>query len=93
MALAVTIQHTSHNSGPIPFKLDISTEFKNNQINALFGPSGAGKTSLLRVVAGLEKKANAANDPEGLNGLITELNSICEKILNQLSSTTNNQMS
>lgn len=59
MALAVTIQHTLHNSGPIPFKLDISTEFKNNQINALFGPSGAGKTSLLRVVAGLEKKANA----------------------------------
>lgn len=37
------------------FKLDINTDISTNGITALFGISGAGKTSLLNVIAGLTK--------------------------------------
>ncbi|MFC0179172.1 molybdenum ABC transporter ATP-binding protein ModC [Thorsellia kenyensis] len=37
------------------FKLDINTQINTNGITALFGLSGAGKTSLLNVIAGLSK--------------------------------------
>lgn len=33
---------------------DISIDFKENQINCLLGGSGSGKTSILRLIAGLE---------------------------------------
>jgi len=38
-----------------PMDLDISTELEEGQIVALYGVSGAGKTSLLRMIAGLMK--------------------------------------
>lgn len=36
------------------FGLDVSFEIPHKKITALFGPSGAGKTSTLRIIAGLE---------------------------------------
>ncbi|RMG67454.1 MAG: ATP-binding cassette domain-containing protein, partial [Bacteroidetes bacterium] len=36
-----------------PFRLDLSTEIGPGEILALTGPSGAGKTSVLRMLAGL----------------------------------------
>lgn len=36
-----------------PFSLDIDLEFRQGQFIALYGPSGAGKTSLLRILSGL----------------------------------------
>ena len=36
-----------------PFSLDIDLEFRKGQFIALYGPSGAGKTSLLRILSGL----------------------------------------
>ena len=39
------------------FKLDASFSVPAHGITALFGPSGCGKTTLLRAIAGLEKKA------------------------------------
>jgi molybdate transport system ATP-binding protein len=36
------------------FRLEASFEAPNNGVTAIYGPSGAGKTSLLRAIAGLE---------------------------------------
>lgn len=36
-----------------PFSLDIDLEFRQGQFIALYGPSGTGKTSLLRILSGL----------------------------------------
>lgn len=41
-----------------PFILDINTSFPEKGITAVFGPSGCGKTTLLRCIAGLEKKSS-----------------------------------
>src|SRR5204863_9196845 len=37
------------------FTLDVDLELPHSGITALFGPSGAGKTSVLRCVAGLDR--------------------------------------
>ncbi|NJB83784.1 ATP-binding cassette domain-containing protein [Wenyingzhuangia aestuarii] len=37
------------------FTLNIQTSFKQKAINVIFGPSGAGKTSLLRLISGLDQ--------------------------------------
>ena len=39
------------------FALDVSFEAPGRQVTALFGPSGAGKTSVLRAIAGLDRVA------------------------------------
>ena len=41
------------------FKLDVDTRLAMRGITGIFGPSGAGKTSLLRCIAGLETPRNA----------------------------------
>jgi len=40
------------------FELDIDIDIPGQGITAIFGESGSGKTSLLRCIAGLEKKAS-----------------------------------
>jgi molybdate transport system ATP-binding protein len=40
------------------FLLDVEFELRPDRICALFGPSGSGKTSILRALAGLERKAS-----------------------------------
>jgi molybdate transport system ATP-binding protein len=42
-----------------PFELQIECQFPGSGITALFGASGAGKTALLRCIAGLERPARA----------------------------------
>jgi len=50
LELNVALQHAA-------FKLDVETAFDLDPITAVFGASGAGKTSLLRTIAGLERNA------------------------------------
>ncbi|MDO6739126.1 ATP-binding cassette domain-containing protein [Wenyingzhuangia sp. 2_MG-2023] len=45
----------TYGSGKQTFHLNIKASFQSNAINILFGPSGAGKTSLLRLISGLDK--------------------------------------
>jgi molybdate transport system ATP-binding protein len=52
MSLSLSIQLQQSN-----FKLDIDVHLKSKGITAVYGHSGAGKTSLLRTLAGLEKNA------------------------------------
>lgn len=40
------------------FELSIDTQLPEHGITALFGPSGAGKTSILRCIAGLERRSS-----------------------------------
>jgi molybdate transport system ATP-binding protein len=41
------------------FELDCDLELPGRGVTALFGPSGSGKTTFLRMLAGLERAANA----------------------------------
>ncbi|MGI9483624.1 MAG: molybdenum ABC transporter ATP-binding protein, partial [Hyphomicrobiales bacterium] len=40
-----------------PFEIDVDDDIALDGITALFGPSGVGKTTLWRIIAGLEKNA------------------------------------
>jgi molybdate transport system ATP-binding protein len=46
---ALKMLHTAH--GPLP--LDIAFEVEEGRLLTLYGPSGAGKTTILRILAGL----------------------------------------
>ncbi|MGC8779553.1 MAG: ATP-binding cassette domain-containing protein, partial [Anaerolineae bacterium] len=50
---------------------DISLEIKNGELFVLLGPTGAGKTTTLRVIAGLTRPdaGNILFDGESMNGL------------------------
>lgn len=48
-----------------PFRLDISTEIGPGELLALTGPSGAGKTSVLRMLAGLMRPDGGYIEVEG----------------------------
>jgi molybdate transport system ATP-binding protein len=50
LELQIALRHAS-------FGLNVDTAFELAPITAVFGPSGAGKTSLLRAIAGLERGA------------------------------------
>ena len=39
------------------FVLDVDTELPDREVSALFGASGSGKTSILRLIAGLDQEA------------------------------------
>ncbi|MDO3695743.1 ATP-binding cassette domain-containing protein [Wenyingzhuangia sp. chi5] len=45
----------TYNSGKRSFSIDIEASFQLNAINVVYGNSGAGKTSLLRLLSGLDK--------------------------------------
>lgn len=60
----------TYRSGKRSFSIDIEASFKLNAINVLYGSSGAGKTSLLRLLSGLDKVdlgVITVNDNEWLN--------------------------
>jgi len=41
------------------FELDVDLKIELSGVTGLFGPSGGGKTTLLRIIAGLDRNANA----------------------------------
>ena len=47
------------------FELDVGFALPNRGVTALFGPSGAGKTTVLRVLAGLEVAAQGRIEVDG----------------------------
>ncbi|MEO0575665.1 MAG: molybdenum ABC transporter ATP-binding protein [Pseudomonadota bacterium] len=54
------------------FSLDVDAHFPNTKITALFGPSGAGKTTVLKVLAGLRPDLSATVEWRGAKWQSTE---------------------
>jgi ABC-type Fe3+/spermidine/putrescine transport system ATPase subunit len=50
----ITLKDISFSYKDKPVLKELSLDFKDNQINCLLGGSGSGKTSILRLIAGLE---------------------------------------
>lgn len=55
MALDIKISNLNKAYGPTKIFENFNAEFKNGQIYAIMGESGIGKTTLLRLIVGLEK--------------------------------------
>ncbi|MBX3084940.1 MAG: ABC transporter ATP-binding protein [Anaerolineae bacterium] len=51
----IKLQHITKSFKQVPALDDISFEIKDNEFFVLLGPTGAGKTTTLRIIAGLEK--------------------------------------
>lgn len=54
-APALELNHVSHYFGNTHVLNDINLQVQHGSITALLGPSGGGKTTLLRIIAGLER--------------------------------------
>ncbi|WP_067793865.1 sulfate/molybdate ABC transporter ATP-binding protein [Actinomadura formosensis] len=53
--MAIDIRHVSKSFGDAPVLRDVSVDIAAGSLTALLGPSGGGKSTLLRVIAGLER--------------------------------------
>ena len=53
-------EHHQTLSGPVTALNDVSFEVHDGEFFVLLGPTGAGKTTTLRVIAGLESRTRAA---------------------------------
>ena len=54
----MTIRITAKFKRSRDFAIDVDLDLKGDEITALFGKSGSGKSSILRFVAGFEKFPN-----------------------------------
>src|SRR5689334_8252487 len=52
--MSIAVQHVSKRFGSFVALDDVSFEVPAGQLVALLGPSGGGKTTMLRIIAGLE---------------------------------------
>ncbi len=62
-ALALTLQHSGHGAVPVLGPLSLTVE--SGETVAITGPSGIGKTTLLRIVAGLHRRYEGTLDLPG----------------------------
>jgi sulfate transport system ATP-binding protein len=53
--MAIEVRDINKSFGQTPILRDISLEINSGSLTALLGPSGGGKSTLLRVIAGLER--------------------------------------
>src|SRR5882757_3745625 len=52
--MAIDVSHVNKSFGDTPVLSDVSVAIASGSLTALLGPSGGGKSTLLRVIAGLE---------------------------------------
>jgi len=58
--MAIEVRNVSKSFGPTPVLRDVSIDVPAGSLTALLGPSGGGKSTLLRVIAGLEDPDSGA---------------------------------
>jgi sulfate transport system ATP-binding protein len=52
--MAIDVSHVNKSFGATPVLRDVSVDIASGSLTALLGPSGGGKSTLLRIIAGLE---------------------------------------
>jgi sulfate/thiosulfate transport system ATP-binding protein len=53
--MAINVSDVNKSFGPTPVLRDVSVDIASGSLTALLGPSGGGKSTLLRIIAGLEQ--------------------------------------
>ena len=53
--MAIEVRSVNKSFGPTPVLSDVSVDIASGSLTALLGPSGGGKSTLLRIIAGLER--------------------------------------
>src|SRR5436305_14966742 len=53
--VAIEVRDVTRSFGGTPVLRDVSVDIRSGSLTALLGPSGGGKSTLLRVIAGLEQ--------------------------------------
>src|SRR5215471_1664285 len=53
--MAIQVRDVNKSFGPTPVLKDINLDIVSGSLTALLGPSGGGKSTLLRIIAGLEQ--------------------------------------
>ncbi|MFL6647791.1 MAG: ABC transporter ATP-binding protein [Sulfurifustaceae bacterium] len=53
--MRLTLEHLSHRVGAEPYLYDLDLTLQDGSLNVLLGPTQSGKTSLLRIMAGLDR--------------------------------------
>jgi sulfate/thiosulfate transport system ATP-binding protein len=65
--LSIEIANVSKRFGDFVALDDVSVSIPSGQLTALLGPSGGGKSTLLRIIAGLERADSGRVDIEGVD--------------------------
>jgi sulfate transport system ATP-binding protein len=65
--MAIEVRHVSKTFGTTPVLRDVSVDIADGSLTALLGPSGGGKSTLLRVIAGLEMPDAGTVSIEGVD--------------------------
>jgi sulfate transport system ATP-binding protein len=65
--MAITVRNISKSFGSFQALDDVSVDIPSGTLTALLGPSGGGKSTLLRIIAGLEEPDSGSVEIEGLD--------------------------
>jgi sulfate transport system ATP-binding protein len=65
--MGIEVSHITKRFGDFTALDDVSLEFGSGKLTALLGPSGGGKSTLLRIIAGLEQADNGTVQIEGID--------------------------
>ena len=65
--MSIIVRDVNKTFGDFAALTDVSVEIPRGSLTALLGPSGGGKSTLLRVIAGLEKPDSGVVEIEGRN--------------------------
>jgi len=63
--MAISVRNVSKNFGSFAALTDVSVDIPTGTLTALLGPSGGGKSTLLRIIAGLEQPDSGTVEIEG----------------------------
>jgi sulfate transport system ATP-binding protein len=69
--MSIDISHVTKRFGDFVALDDVSVSLPTGQLTALLGPSGGGKSTLLRIIAGLEKADSGTIEIEGVDATRT----------------------